>query len=145
MGVRAGGGEGSTRLVFSGDIGPGGRDYMPDPEGPAGIDHLILESTYGDRQRDRVTPEARRALLARELSEAHAAGGPLLIPAFAVELSQELLADIMTILADGQAPEAGSFLDSPLAPEGTAVFRTRGLHRGSGVTHSTLYLTPNVR
>lgn len=129
--------EGPVRLLFSGDIGPGGRDYMPDPEGPSGIDHLILESTYGDRERARVTPEARRALLARELNDAHAAGGPLLIPAFAVERSQELLADIMTIMDEGQAPEGDIFLDSPMASEVTEVFRQRGWNRATGVNPFT--------
>ena len=135
--VRAEGGEGPQRLLFSGDIGPGGRDYMPDPEGPSGVDHLILESTYGDRARERVTPEARRALLARELNAAHEAGGPLLIPAFAVERSQELLADIMTIRDDGQAPVADIFLDSPLASEVTEVFRQRGWNRATGINPFT--------
>jgi metallo-beta-lactamase family protein len=126
-----------VRLLFSGDLGPGGRDYMPDPEGPSGVDHLILESTYGDRERPRVTPEDRRALLAEELKAAHAAGGPLLIPAFAVERSQELLADIMTIMDEGQAPEGDIFLDSPMASEVTEVFRQRGWNRATGVNPFT--------
>jgi len=84
-----------------------------------------------------MSPEARRALLARELIAAHAAGGPLLIPAFAVERSQELLADIMTIMDDGQAPEADIFLDSPMATEVTEVFRERGWNRATGVNPFT--------
>lgn len=135
--VRAETGEGVARLLFSGDLGPGGRDYMPDPEGPSGVDHLILESTYGNRERERVTPEARRALLASELQGAFEAGGPLLIPAFAVERSQELLADIMTIMDDGQAPEADIFLDSPMATEVTEVFRQRGWNRATRVNPFT--------
>ncbi len=135
--VRAEGGDGPVSLLFSGDLGPGGRDYMPDPEGPSGVDHLILESTYGDRDRPRVTPEDRRALLAEELKAAHAAGGPLLIPAFAVERSQELLADIMTIMDEGQAPEADIFLDSPMAAEVTEVFRQRGWNRATGINPFT--------
>ena len=57
-------GEPPLRLLFSGDLGPGGRDYNPDPEGPSDIDHLVIESTYGDRERAQLTPDARRALLA---------------------------------------------------------------------------------
>lgn len=125
--------EGPVTILFSGDIGPGGRDYSPDPEGPAGVDHLVLESTYGDRPRLLVDPTTRRKMLAQELNAAHAAGGPLLIPAFAVERSQELLADILAIMADGQAPEADIFLDSPLAIEATEVFRRRGWNRATGV------------
>lgn len=124
--------EGPVRLLFSGDLGPGGRDYSPDPEGPTGVDHLILESTYGDRLRPTLSGAARRDLLAAELNAAHEAGGPLLIPAFAVERSQELLADIFRLMDDGQAPEADVFLDSPLAIEATEVFRERGWNRITG-------------
>lgn len=118
--------EGPIRLLFSGDLGPGGRDFLPDPEGPAGIDHLILESTYGARPRPAVDPAERRRQLAQELRAAHKAGGPLLIPAFAVERSQELLADLQILTRDGEIPEADIFLDSPLAIEATEVFRKRG-------------------
>lgn len=124
-------GEPPLRLLFSGDLGPGGRDYNADPEGPSGIDHLVIESTYGDRERVQLTPDARRALLAEALNAAHAAGGPLLIPAFAVERSQELLADILTLMDDGQVPEAEVFLDSPLAIEATEIFQRRGWNRSS--------------
>lgn len=124
--------DGPEILMFSGDIGPGGRDYAPDPEGPAGVDHLILESTYGARERPTLDPASRRRLLARELADAHAAGGPLLIPAFAVERSQELLADLQILMADGHAPEGDIFLDSPLAIEATEVFRARGWNPVTG-------------
>ncbi|MBS0332914.1 MAG: MBL fold metallo-hydrolase, partial [Proteobacteria bacterium] len=114
------------RLMFSGDLGPGGRDCMPDPEGPAGCDHLVVESTYGDRERPRLDDAGRRALLAKELADAHAAGGPVLIPAFAVERSQELLIDLMTLMDEGKVPKGDIFLDSPLAIEATAVFQKHG-------------------
>jgi len=123
--------DGPMRLLFSGDLGPGGRDYAPDPQGPAGVDHLVIESTYGDRERVDLAPDERRKLLAEELNDACRAGGPLLIPAFAVERSQELLADILTLIEDGQVPEANIFLDSPLAIEATEIFQRRGWNRSS--------------
>jgi metallo-beta-lactamase family protein len=113
-------------LLFSGDLGAGGRDYSPDPQGPAGIDHLVLESTYGNRERAVIDPANRRQLLAEELRAAQAAGGPLLIPAFAVERTQELLADILTLMDDGSVPETMIFLDSPLAIDACAVFQKHG-------------------
>lgn len=131
--VRATTPEGVVSTLFSGDLGPGGRDYAPDPEGPAGVDHLVTESTYGDRERAIITPSERRRLLAQELNEAHAAGGPVLIPAFAVERSQELLADIMALMDDAAVPRADIFLDSPLAIEATEVFQKRGWNRATGV------------
>ncbi|MBX3485853.1 MBL fold metallo-hydrolase RNA specificity domain-containing protein [Phenylobacterium sp.] len=118
--------DGPVTLLFSGDLGPGGRDFLPDPEGPSGVDHLIVESTYGGRSRPMLDPAARRRLLARELRDAHRAGGPLLIPAFAVERSQELLADLQILTREGEIPEADIFLDSPLAIEATEVFQRRG-------------------
>lgn len=124
--------EGPLTILFSGDLGPGGRDYAPDPQGPTGVDHLVLESTYGARVRPSLDPASRRRLLAREINEAKAAGGPLIIPAFAVERSQELLADLLTLMQGGDIPETDIFLDSPLAIEATEVFRKRGWMRAAG-------------
>ena len=124
--------DGPVHLLFSGDLGPGGREYAADPEGPAGVDHLIMESTYGARERPALDPASRRRLLAAELREAHAAGGPVLIPAFAVERSQELLVDLVTVMGDGSAPEGPIFLDSPLAIEASEVFMRRGWNPDAG-------------
>ena len=125
--------DGPVTLLFSGDLGSSARDYIEDPEGPSGVDHLILESTYGDRERPPMDGAARRTALAAEIEAAHAAGGPLLIPAFAVERSQELLADILQLMEDDQVPEADIFLDSPLAIEATRIFQERGYNRSTGV------------
>lgn len=115
------GGEKQT-LLFSGDLGPGGRSFQDDPEGPGGIDHLILESTYGDVERAAVSDVERKRVLAAELMAAHVAGGPLLIPAFAVERTQELITDILELMESDQAPPAPIFLDSPLAIRACGVF-----------------------
>ena len=120
------GGETPATLLFSGDLGSGDSDYSPDPEGPSGVDYLIMESTYGDRERAVVMGAERRKLLALEMNAAHEAGGPFLIPAFAVERSQELLADILTLMDMGEVPEADIFLDSPLAIKATRIFQERG-------------------
>ena len=124
---------GETSVLFSGDIGQGGRDYAADPEGPAGVDHLVLESTYGNRERLNLAPPERRAVLAQELRDAHAAGGPVLIPTFAVERAQELIADLVALMEAGEVPEADIFLDSPLAIEATEVFQQRGYNRTTGL------------
>ena len=114
------------RLLFSGDLGPGGSPFLDDPDAPAGVDHLILESTYGDRDRVGIYSAARKQQLAEEVRAAHAAGGPLLIPAFAVERSQELLVDLLELMDHGEVPRGDIFLDSPLAIEATKVFQERG-------------------
>lgn len=116
----------TQRLCFSGDVGPGGREYADGPEGPSGLDHLIVESTYGDVDRNTVGRTERRNALASEMRAAHAAGGPLLIPAFAVERTQELIVDLLELMEAGEAPQGHIFLDSPLAIRASEVFLEHG-------------------
>ena len=130
-------GDDMVRLLFSGDLGAGAQDYLPEPTGPAGVDHLIMESTYGDRERQRTNTAERRRLLAEEMRQAHAAGGPLLMPTFAVGRAQELLLDILAVMEAGDAPAGEIFLDSPLAIEATDVFLERGWNRDSDVNPFT--------
>ena len=135
------------RLLFSGDIGQGGSDFTADPQGPAGVDHLILESTYGGRERPSISSQQRRELLAQEVRAAHDAGGPLLVPAFAVERTQQLITDLVELMQDGALPKTPIFLDSPLAIRATKVFYRRGSDgeggnpfasmRSSGLLHTT--------
>ena len=120
------------RLFFSGDIGPGGSEFVADAQGPSGVDHLIIESTYGDRERIVADGATRRKMLAQEIRDAQAAGGPLLIPAFAVERTQELLADLLAVMDSGEAPTGDIFLDSPMAIEATEVFQQRGWNPAAG-------------
>ncbi len=79
-------------------------------------------STYGDRERPHLTPDQRRAVLLGEVTEALAKGGNLIIPAFAVERTQELLFDLGVLFARHALPEVPVFLDSPLAVRATTVF-----------------------
>ncbi|MEP7005743.1 MAG: MBL fold metallo-hydrolase [Sphingomonas bacterium] len=111
-----------THILCSGDLGPEHKAFHPDPESPAGFDHLICESTYGDRQRDDLTLDARRALLESEIKSAHARGGNLIIPVFALERTQELLLDIAALIHSGRIPAIPVFVDSPLANRATSVF-----------------------
>ncbi|SFU21444.1 MBL fold metallo-hydrolase [Mesorhizobium sp. YR577] len=114
---------GPLRMLFSGDIGPGHKLFQTDPEAPSGIDYLICESTYGDRDRPEVTREARRNLLGVEVRRAANAAGPLIIPSFAVERTQELLVDLFLLAKSGDIPAATPiFVDSPLATRASAIF-----------------------
>ena len=112
------------RMLFSGDIGPQEKAFHQNPAAPSRLDYLILESTYGDRDRDDISLEHRRAVLKKEIQSALDAGGNILIPAFAVERTQELLYDIGLLMADGDIPEIPVYLDSPLAVRATEVFET---------------------
>lgn len=112
----------TMKVLFSGDIGPEEKAFHPEPDASAGFDYLICESTYGDRERDDYTLETRREMLRQELVRGLSAGGNVVIPAFAVERSQELLHDIGVLLAREELPNATVFLDSPLAKNVTEVF-----------------------
>lgn len=110
------------RLLFSGDIGPEHKLFHPDPTAPDNFDYVVTESTYGGRQRARFTPEQRRLNLATEVKEALRSDGLLLIPIFAVERTQELIADLIKLQGSGAIPTVPIFLDSPLAIQVTQIF-----------------------
>ena len=112
----------TLRLLFSGDIGPDEKVFHSHPDAPDGFDYIICESTYGNRERDDYTLEARRSALQKELKEGLERGGNVVIPSFAVERSQELLHDIGVLLSSGQIPQADVYLDSPLATKVTRIF-----------------------
>jgi metallo-beta-lactamase family protein len=113
------------RVLVSADIGPDLGPMQREPEGPTGgLDHAILESTYGDEDRPRITPQARRAALAKLVKAAAGQNGALLIPVFAVERAQEVMLDLVTLMRANQAPAGDIFLDSPLAQRATQVFLT---------------------
>jgi metallo-beta-lactamase family protein len=110
------------RLLFSGDLGPDHKLFHPVPTGPAELDYVILEGTYGDRDRPAVSPAGRREMLRQEVLTALERGGNLLVPAFAIERTQELLLDLAHLFASGAIPAAHVFIDSPLAIRATEVF-----------------------
>ncbi|MHA6730150.1 MBL fold metallo-hydrolase RNA specificity domain-containing protein [Devosia sp. A369] len=116
-------GDKTIRLMFSGDIGPDEKVFYNEPEGPAGFDYILCESTYGGRERVDYTLAQRREALKTEINTALAPGGNLVIPAFAVERSQELLHDIGYLIKTGEIDPRLVFLDSPLASKVTGVYR----------------------
>lgn len=113
---------GGARVLCSGDLGPTNKAFHPDPQGPAGFDHVLCESTYGDREREEMSMPARRGLLEAEIRGALDRGGNLVIPTFALERTQELLLDIAELARSGALPNVPVFIDSPLASRVTRVF-----------------------
>ncbi|RWM02552.1 MAG: MBL fold metallo-hydrolase [Mesorhizobium sp.] len=109
-------------IVFSGDIGPGHKLLQTDPQGPVGVDYLICEATYGNRDRPDVSPDQRRSMLGDVVRGAARANGPLIVPSFAVERTQELLVDLYLLMKTGEVPSAPVFVDSPLATRASAIF-----------------------
>ena len=109
------------RIVFSGDIGRNGLPIIRDPKPPAGgADVVLLESTYGNRDHPPVA--GARDQLARVVSETAARGGRVLVPAFSVGRTQELVYDLHILAREGKIPEVPIYIDSPLAIDATTVF-----------------------
>ncbi|MGO4726554.1 MULTISPECIES: MBL fold metallo-hydrolase [unclassified Inquilinus] len=110
------------RLLVSGDLGPDVGMLQTDRRSPADIDILVCEATYGDVDRPAITPEARREHLASEVRKAMTPQGVLIIPAFAVERTQELILDLVRLMDQGIVPKSPIYVDSPLAIRATDVF-----------------------
>lgn len=113
----------AIRILFSGDLGPDQKVFYDAPDAPSGYDYILSESTYGGRERQDYTLLERREALKTEINDALARGGNLVIPAFAVERSQELLHDIGYLIKNGEINPSLVFLDSPLASKVTAVYK----------------------
>lgn len=110
----------TKRLVFSGDIGRSGLAIVRDPIPPEGVDALIMESTYGNRDHESV--EGARAQLAQVVRDTAARGGRVLIPAFAVGRTQEMIYALHGLVREGAIPAIPIYVDSPLAIDTTTVF-----------------------
>ncbi|MBT2787306.1 MULTISPECIES: MBL fold metallo-hydrolase [unclassified Halomonas] len=112
------------RIVFSGDLGAPYAPLLPAPKSPYGCDQLVLESTYGNRQHpDR---RQRRATLKAAVEQALANGGTVMVPAFSIGRTQELLYELETIIHQARSSRWQSLeiiVDSPLADRFTKVYR----------------------
>jgi metallo-beta-lactamase family protein len=110
----------ARRLVLSGDLGQPGRPILRDPATIAAADLLIVESTYGDRDHKPLGPTIDELVEAvdRTLNVKH---GNVLVPAFAVGRTQELLYWFERLTLEGRLPELEVFVDSPLATEVTEI------------------------
>lgn len=109
------------RLWFSGDIGREGLPLMKDPVLPENADFLIMESTYGDFVHD--NPEEGYIELRDAVKRAISRGGKVIVPAFAVGRTQELVYDLNRMMSEGEIPPIPVYVDSPLAVNTTLVFQ----------------------
>jgi metallo-beta-lactamase family protein len=108
-----------TVVVFSGDLGRPRQPILPDPEPMPPCDHLLLESTYGNRDHPKDDPGER---LAEIVNATIRRGGTLLIPAFAVGRTQHLLYLLRELRAQGKIPsDVPIFVDSPMAIEANRI------------------------
>lgn len=109
------------RLVFTGDLGRKHLPILRDPESVDQADILITEGTYGGRFHDPI--EDTRNQLEQIIIDTHERGGVLIIPAFAVGRTQEIVYDMQRLVADNHIPDLPVYVDSPLAMNVTEIFR----------------------
>ncbi|MCB0638821.1 MAG: MBL fold metallo-hydrolase [Lewinella sp.] len=106
---------------FTGDIGRSNRPILRDPQPMPAVDYLICESTYGDREHEEKPQEVERFL--RIIKEACVERkGKLLIPAFSVGRTQEIVYLLDQLENEGRLPRIPVYVDSPLAVNATTVF-----------------------
>lgn len=109
------------RLTFTGDLGRRHLPILRDPEIVSGTNVLITESTYGNRLHE--SPYEAKRDLRRVINETYRQGGKVIIPAFAVGRTQELVYDLHQLILEHKIPEMPIFVDSPLAVNVTEIFR----------------------
>jgi metallo-beta-lactamase family protein len=109
------------KIVFTGDLGNSPAPILRDTERLSGIDYLVMESVYGDRNHE--SHEERKEKLQKIITDAIERGGTLIIPAFSLERTQDLLFEINDMVEHRQIPRVPIYLDSPLAIKITEVYK----------------------
>lgn len=114
-------GDRTIRLGYSGDLGVKDKLILRDPVPAPPLDYLIIEGTYGNRLHSpRIDSEVQ---LARIIEETAARGGKTIIPAFALDRTQEIVYSIHRSILNGALKPLPVFADSPLAMDATEIYR----------------------
>lgn len=111
-----------NRVCYTGDIGRYNKELLPDPQKFPQADYIITEATYGDRRHVDMV-DAEQELLVTVLKACCQKKGKLIIPAFAVGRTQEIVSILDRLSSKGLLPNIDVFVDSPMAVSATAVFR----------------------
>ncbi|MEO0073348.1 MAG: MBL fold metallo-hydrolase [candidate division WOR-3 bacterium] len=109
------------RILFTGDLGRPKVPIVRDPVLVSETDYLVMEATYGNRVHGSYADVANR--LAELINRVYQRGGRIIIPAFAVERSQEVVYNLRCLREAGSIPAMPVFVDSPLASRVTEVYR----------------------
>ncbi len=113
-------GKADYRLVFTGDLGRRDLPILKDPEAVTGADALIMESTYGDRFHQEIVDVEEH--LAAIVSRTAERGGKVIIPAFSVGRSQEIVYQLSELINAGEIPDLPIYIDSPLTVKASKIF-----------------------
>lgn len=112
---------GHLKIVFSGDLGPKNQAIVKDPELIDEADILLLESTYGDRLHK--TRENTYSEFMEIINDSYNKKGNIIIPAFAIERTQEIIFTLARLINDKKIPPIPVYIDSPLAISATEIFQ----------------------
>ena len=107
-------------IVFTGDLGNSPSPLLKDTEIVSGIEYLVMESVYGDRNHE--DRDQRKNMLEHIIQDNYKRRGALIMPTFSLERSQELIFEIRDLVENKRIPEMPIFFDSPLAIKLTAVY-----------------------
>ena len=110
----------SRTIIFSGDLGRDGSPILRDPTPINHADHVVVESTYGNREHE--PHEQAIEELATAISEVSGDRGVLLVPAFAIGRTQELIWVLDELVRNGRIPRVRLYIDSPMASRATLVY-----------------------
>jgi len=109
-----------TKIVFTGDLGRSDRPIVKDPTVMEAADYLVMESTYGNRFHEQI--ENNEVAFADAINATFRRGGNVIIPAFAVDRTQDLLLTLNRMIEEGQIDPKSIYVDSPLAIAATEIF-----------------------
>jgi metallo-beta-lactamase family protein len=109
------------RYLFSGDVGRGRDDILRDPVAVTDVDYLQVESTYGNREH--LNPPGEKAAVAQLINETVAKKGKVIIPAFSVGRTQQIVYTLHQLTDEQRIPPLPIFVDSPLSVNATEVYR----------------------
>ncbi|MFA6077969.1 MAG: MBL fold metallo-hydrolase [Candidatus Paceibacterota bacterium] len=109
------------KILFTGDLGNSPAPLLRDTEAVTDADYMVIESVYGDRNHESVDERKKRT--EQVIEETISSGGVLMIPAFSIERTQDLLLEINNLVENKRIPPISIFLDSPLAIKVTKVYR----------------------
>lgn len=110
-----------TKVAYTGDLGRKGKAIIRDPALLPPVDFMILESTYGNRLHE--STDDALEMLANVANDAYKMNGKIIIPAFAIERTQELVYYFHTLVDKKVIPEIPIYVDSPMAVNATSIFQ----------------------
>lgn len=119
--IETGIGEEKRTFAFTGDLGNSPTPFLEKTDLLEDVDYIIIESAYGDRVHE--DKGERKTKLERVIEDTFKDSGVLMIPAFSIERTQELLFELNELIENGRIPRAPVFIDSPLAIKATEIYR----------------------